>query len=375
MSSQISPLLRRGVGGEAYYNINNMKKRYLFLTAVSVLIQQTVMGQFPTPMSNFPSPNVASLGAYGNIPVSHYTGQPNISFPIYELTEGQIKVPIVLSYSLASVKPNTPCSWVGLGWNLSAGGYISRTVRGVMDESKCRYDGNAYGYYAHYSKVDYINNANTLANHNENFENDDFYTTGYELMADEFTFDFCGYSGSFYLKPNGYWAVISDHYITVEFNPTIGEGFVNLQTVINRLNFNINEWGDMPNYNDRFFNKFTLITPDGIRYKFGGINNTEFSISYYNRRNSQLVPTTWYLYEIEAVNGDKITLNYNKSTNEIYYPYCRIDYTPTTVYLGGTECNSQPYTNANKAWSGFLIFPVYLNPNSALEIIRRYKIQ
>ena len=336
-----------------------MKKYNIILLAVTFLTLQTAWGQFPTPMQNFPSPNVASFGAYGHVPVNHYTGQPNITIPIYELKEGQINVPIVLSYNLASVKPNTPCSWVGLGWNLTAGGYISRTVRGVMDESKCRYDGNAYGYYAHYNKVNGINSSNSLADHNQYFMKDIYNDGGYELMADEFSFDFCGYSGSFYLNPNGQWSVISDHDIKVQFSSS-DDGFINFETVRARICSDINQWGDIPMYNDRFFNKFTLVTLDGIKYKFGGINATEFSISYYNRQKSQLVPTTWYLYEIETVNGDIVTLNYNENTNEIYYPYCRIDYTPSTVYLTGTECNQQPHTVGNQALSGFLIFPVYL---------------
>src|ERR1044072_7314014 len=51
-----------------------------------------------------PSPNVASLGKYGEIPVSLYTGIPNISIPLFEIKDGSLDVPITLSYHAGGVK-------------------------------------------------------------------------------------------------------------------------------------------------------------------------------------------------------------------------------------------------------------------------------
>ena len=75
-----------------------------------------------------PSPDVANLGLYGSIPVSHYTGIPNISIPIYDVKVGKYSLPISLNYHLASVKPNGMYGTLGLGWSLNAGGFITRTV-------------------------------------------------------------------------------------------------------------------------------------------------------------------------------------------------------------------------------------------------------
>jgi hypothetical protein len=44
-----------------------------------------------------PSPNAAALGKYGEIPVSYYTGVPNISIPIYEIKTRDLSLPISLS--------------------------------------------------------------------------------------------------------------------------------------------------------------------------------------------------------------------------------------------------------------------------------------
>ena len=44
-----------------------------------------------------PPPNAASLGAYGDVPVSYFTGVPNISIPIYTASFGPLSLPISLS--------------------------------------------------------------------------------------------------------------------------------------------------------------------------------------------------------------------------------------------------------------------------------------
>jgi hypothetical protein len=44
------------------------------------------------------SPDAAALGKYGNIPVSPYTGVPNISIPLYTIKSGDLTMPVSLSY-------------------------------------------------------------------------------------------------------------------------------------------------------------------------------------------------------------------------------------------------------------------------------------
>ncbi|OJJ15560.1 hypothetical protein BKI52_37380 [marine bacterium AO1-C] len=78
-----------------------------------------------------PSPNAASLEKFADIPVSLYTGIPNISVPVATLQSRSLSVPVSLSYHYTGLKPNETPSWVGLGWSLNAGGVITRTVRGT----------------------------------------------------------------------------------------------------------------------------------------------------------------------------------------------------------------------------------------------------
>lgn len=82
-----------------------------------------------------PSPNSASLGKYGEIPVSEFTGVANITIPLYEVVVDDLKVPISLSYHSSGHRVGERASWVGLGWSLNAGGVITRSMRGRPDES------------------------------------------------------------------------------------------------------------------------------------------------------------------------------------------------------------------------------------------------
>ena len=81
-----------------------------------------------------PGPNAASLGKYGEVPVSLYSGLPEISIPIYEINTGRIKFPVNLSYHAGGIRVEETASWVGLGWTMTGNGAITRTMRGRPDE-------------------------------------------------------------------------------------------------------------------------------------------------------------------------------------------------------------------------------------------------
>ncbi|MEW7278451.1 hypothetical protein ABW636_07630 [Aquimarina sp. 2201CG1-2-11] len=77
------------------------------------------------------SPNAASLGKFGTFPVNKNLGTTNISIPLYTIKQGDIEIPISLSYNATSgIRVNEEASWVGLGWTLNAGGAIVRNVKG-----------------------------------------------------------------------------------------------------------------------------------------------------------------------------------------------------------------------------------------------------
>jgi hypothetical protein len=107
-----------------------MRKIFLLLC---MLASMAGYGQDPSKIVPV-APNAASLGKYGDIPVSLHTGVPNISIPIYEVKNKDLSLPISLSYHSSGIRVAETASWVGLGWALNAGGVITRTVQGMPDE-------------------------------------------------------------------------------------------------------------------------------------------------------------------------------------------------------------------------------------------------
>lgn len=77
-----------------------------------------------------PSPTVAALGVYGNVPVSYHTGIPDISVPLYQLKVRGLTIPIGLNYHSTGLLVDQRASDVGLGWTCSAVSVLGRTIMG-----------------------------------------------------------------------------------------------------------------------------------------------------------------------------------------------------------------------------------------------------
>jgi len=151
---------------------------------LSLLWGKLFAQNIPTPI--LPAPTAAGLGKYGEIPVSTYTGIPQINIPLYDIKGKNITLPLSLSYYAGGVKTEENSSWVGLGWSLNAGGVITRTVRGIDDDSTVGYS------------------SFTFPTGDLTFNNyfDDLYAYRKDSEPDLYFFNFNGYSGKFVLNPN-----------------------------------------------------------------------------------------------------------------------------------------------------------------------------
>ncbi len=93
------------------------------------------------------SPEAAAFEKYGNNDISLYTGTANISIPVGIVEARGYQLPISLTYDASGVKVEQIATSVGLGWNLNAGGTVTRKVNGLPDD----YLGANPGYLPFYS--------------------------------------------------------------------------------------------------------------------------------------------------------------------------------------------------------------------------------
>lgn len=127
-----------------------MIKKYAFIcmslfTSLSQA-QGIEIPKMPTIVS--PSPTVATMMHFEEVPVDNYTGQPGISIPIYskELSP-EVKLNLSLNYTTLGVRIHERSGWTGTGWSLEGIGSISRSVRGYADEIKKNTNSTITGIY------------------------------------------------------------------------------------------------------------------------------------------------------------------------------------------------------------------------------------
>lgn len=120
--------------------MNIKKKIIISLITICTVFKTDIFAQSPSDRQNFlpkiipSSPEAAMLQRFGNYNVNLFNGVPEISIPLYEINTGKLKVPITLSYHASGIRVRDEATFVGLGWNLFAGGAISRTVKSKADE-------------------------------------------------------------------------------------------------------------------------------------------------------------------------------------------------------------------------------------------------
>ncbi len=114
-----------------------MKKYFILLLIFSCFSIKLISAQeTPLRIDYAPkSPESSSLFNFEDIIVGNYTGAMNLNIPITSLTSGPLSTSVSLSYDSSGNKVSQRATWVGLGWNLNAGGAVVREVRGFADDS------------------------------------------------------------------------------------------------------------------------------------------------------------------------------------------------------------------------------------------------
>ncbi len=256
----------------------------LALSLLSGMLIRLVFAQVPPEVSDqvsklMPkpvpqSPNVASLGRYGDYPVNYYTGLPEISIPIYEAKSGSLSVPITLTYHAGGHRYTDQASWVGLGWSLSAGGQISRATVGKPDEE------------LYYTTP--LASSPTVCN---NYYYIKYSADGVsDTEPDIFSYSFPGKSGRFLLGTHLGGA--GTPYYLVPYEP------IKLE----------------PDYSATQFHKFKITDENGVVYNFGKNQAGTIATETTGSDNGGVVTTSktaWHLMDMTApTSNDQITFSY-----------------------------------------------------------------
>ncbi|MCY1494286.1 hypothetical protein D3C87_41570 [compost metagenome] len=293
-----------------------MKKIYTLAAMLGIsAIAHAQNPEIKSEMPNLipPSPTVAALMKFEEVPVSNYTGTPDISIPLFSTgtRSKDIGLDISLKYNSAGIAADAIASDVGLGWSLFAGGTISRSVRGMPDEILVLGSSAKVGLYQN-STPNYINNYDQALQilNNENatlaeqeIANEYLWNAQvrgiYDTEHDLWQFNFMGHSGRFYIKKNtttgqlevkgldDYRLKIVNHYTTGTYVPT----------------------------------GFTIYDEKGYQFIFDVIektasNSTTFTVSWDDVQGSNITPTINYN---SAFHLSKIRDNQNNILAEFNY--------------------------------------------------------
>ncbi len=322
----------------------------------------------------FPTPNAASLGMYGQIPVDYFNGLPEISVPIYEFKSGGLNLPVSLAYHAGGIKPADHSSWVGLGWTLQVGGAITRIVNDLPDEYinlslaysestnaadlKSKIEDSKDGFFYNYEILADNNWGGSTLNTEFQliYPAAPVYTPSMAYSAqhrkdkasDEFTFNFLGMSGSLFMGQDGQWKLKSKQGINFKVEYVAGPYLITDPNC---------EFGGSIVYN--CLTKFILTGNNGTQYFFGADTLSNLNVSshrygfsaskpsnpYWSRftknfltddstaieftrinagggdalkgRDGGTVPISWYLTKIKSADGDSITLKYSRDGYQI----------------------------------------------------------
>jgi len=320
------------------------------------------------------SPNVAALGMYGEVPVSYFTGVPDIEIPLYTLKEKEITLPISLSYHASGFRPDQHPWWTGNGWSLQAGGVVTRIVHNLPDDDDdviAGTDNTGIGFFFRHSALttpswsnaSFIENT-VIGNNSLNYLLD--------VEPDEFDFNFAGHSGKFYMDDAGVYHAEGDKGIQISLinpqSPIIPNFFPPAQNVLNNpfINANLDS-----------FAGFIITTTDGTQYVFGGTNTAiEYSKDFFHEGTTTWIADSWYLTKIIGPDGSQISFSYqrgpfiNQLSASIYQKSTSTTaLNPISWYdfwnLGPPSCSSYNNPLAGGIFTGKLISPLYLSQISS----------
>jgi len=245
-----------------------------------------------------PSPEAAGLGKYVDFGVSEYTGRSTVNIPIYNLKEGDLNMPINLSYSSGGFSIEEIATWTGLGWTLNAGGVVTRSMQGAPDNISESNFGQGFLTLAEQTSYEFLINGGS-----------DLIRLNYLKDISNGCFD--SQPDIFYFNVNGHTGKFNFHWDSDETNPVVvdSESDVEIEII----------WND--GYNSQI-DGWIIRMDDGMSYEFSVAENTQINSSstiqcFFDSRID--FNSSWFLKEIRNVTDNKfIKFDYEPYTIEEY---------------------------------------------------------
>lgn len=265
-----------------------MKNTLILILIFSIICFEKTHASNPNPISNSSdldvnqpkSPTTGALLKYLDFGATGNNGAPNISIPIYEVKAGELSLPISINYNATGIKVSDEAGNIGLNWNLLAGGVISRSVIGKVDD-------NSY-YNDVYPALSDPTFSMLGSSANLNITNG-IATEGLDGCPDLYSYNLPGSESG-------------------KFVNILGHGI----RLLPKKDILIEEIG--PNSDYPQINNYKITTENGIKYYFETLERTV-------SRSATTVSTsgfTWYLTKIVSSDeGETILLTYDNSYFDI----------------------------------------------------------
>lgn len=339
----------------------------LILFIAALLMVNICRAQLAIP-EDIPTPNASSLGRYGDIPVSFYTGNACISIPLFSTSCKGVDLNMSLDYDGSGVQMNALPGWTGHNWTLNVGGVITRAVGGYEDEfiypkaNVPELNGHITRYFNCYNALPDLINSSL----NDYQQLKDSVSARAEMRPDIFTFNFMGYTGKFFLGNDGQWKVLSDFNIDVIFNIDDDNNY--LYPFIQDYPYTMAVVRKQP----KTIKGFTLRTEDGMTYEFGGTTDAiEYSVNLFRtgqtEKEHSWTANAWYLSKVMDKYGNSLyefTYERGKYIAQFFYAGYRIksveDSYMYILFFKGHFGSSHTYGDYYNSYSAILNAPIYL---------------
>ncbi|WP_299884406.1 hypothetical protein [uncultured Lacinutrix sp.] len=274
-----------------------------------------------------PSPSVSNLMHFEEVPVSHYTGQPEISLPLYtKKASANFSLPVNLMYNTMGVRVDERSGWTGTGWSISGEAVISRTVRDIADE------------------LDQVSNTTTSTNKVVGVYHNGYYDLSWSATGDytedvancniqDFLWNASGkgsgsFDGDFDNEPDLYQ--LSLYGATARF-VIVKEG----TSLVVKMMENDSNLQITLNHNANYeISNFTVLDTKGIQYIFNTAdtetsNSSSYSVSIKQNGDPANISipsdmqyiSAWKISEVNTVNGNNLaTYTYQNITETFKTP-------------------------------------------------------